>query len=111
MRLFDKIKEPVFLKEATSAEVHLAALQELSKTATGDIAAKIEQDMVRSQALSFSSRSRTIPQIFPNPPQYHHACVYFSLEKSQDGFDTVLTFLSAEAAKHSTCCSGVSQSI
>ena len=45
MGLFDKIKEPVFLKETTSAEAHLAALQELAKTATGDIAAKIEQDI------------------------------------------------------------------
>ena len=45
MGLFDKIKEPVFLKETTSAEAHLAALQELVKTATGEIAAKIEQDI------------------------------------------------------------------
>ena len=45
MGLFDKIKEPVFLKENTSAEAHLAALQELAQTATGDIAAKVEQDI------------------------------------------------------------------
>ena len=45
MGLFDKIKEPIFLKEHSSAEADLAALQELAKTATGDIATKIQQDI------------------------------------------------------------------
>ena len=81
MRLFDKIKEPVFLKEATSAEVHLAALQELSKTATGDIAAKIEQDMVRSQAL-FVSEQNNPPDFSESTPISSCLCMFFPRKKS-----------------------------
>ncbi len=38
MGLFDKIREPAFLKEDSSAETQLLAFQELAKTATGVLA-------------------------------------------------------------------------
>lgn len=45
MGLFDKIKEPVFLKEDSSAETQLLAFQELAKTATGALAEQLEQEI------------------------------------------------------------------
>lgn len=45
MGLFDKIKEPVFLKEDSSAKVQLLALQELAKTATGALVEQLEQEI------------------------------------------------------------------
>lgn len=45
MGLFDKIKEPVFLKDDSEAEHQLAALQELHKTAAGEPSEKLEQEI------------------------------------------------------------------
>lgn len=45
MGLFDKIREPVFLKEDSSAETQLLAFQELAKTATGALAERLEQEI------------------------------------------------------------------
>lgn len=50
MGLFDKIKEPMFFKDDSSAQSHLAALQELKKTATGEVAEEIEQEIRRVDA-------------------------------------------------------------
>jgi len=43
MGLFDKIKDPVFLKEDSCAEAQLLALQDLAKTAFGALAGQLEQ--------------------------------------------------------------------
>lgn len=45
MGLFDKIKEPIFLKEDSSAEAQLVALRELAKDATGPLAEWLEQQI------------------------------------------------------------------
>ncbi len=45
MGLFDKIKEPIFLKEDSSAMMQLSALQELAKTASGQLAERIDQEI------------------------------------------------------------------
>jgi len=45
MRLFDKIKEPIFLKEDSSAVSQLLALQELASTASGILAEKLEHEI------------------------------------------------------------------
>lgn len=41
MGLFDKLKDPVFLKDDSEANRQLAALQELHKKATGELAEKL----------------------------------------------------------------------
>ena len=45
MGLFCKIKEPVFLKEDSSAETQLLAFQELAKTATGNLVEQLEREI------------------------------------------------------------------
>ena len=45
MRLFDKIKEPIFLKEDSSAASQLFALQELALIASGIQAEQLEQEI------------------------------------------------------------------
>lgn len=45
MGLFDKIKEPVFLKEDSSVQSQLHALQELAKTAIGALADQLEREI------------------------------------------------------------------
>lgn len=45
MFLFDKIKEPVFLKESSSAVRQLEALKELQQKASDELRQKIEQEM------------------------------------------------------------------
>lgn len=45
MGLFDRIKEPVFLKEDSSAEAQLLALQGLAKTASSSLAEQLEQEI------------------------------------------------------------------
>ena len=42
MGLFDKIKGPVFLKDDSEAERQLAALQELRKSADGELAEALD---------------------------------------------------------------------
>lgn len=50
MGLFDKLKEPVFLKDDSEAERQLAALQELREKATGELAEKIDEEINRVNA-------------------------------------------------------------
>lgn len=57
MGLFDKIKEPVFFKDDSSAEAQLAALQELKKTATGEVVEEIEQEIRRVDAGIYGEKS------------------------------------------------------
>lgn len=57
MGLFDKIKEPVFLKEDSSAEAQLLALQELSKTASGSLAEQLEQEIKYVEAGIFGENA------------------------------------------------------
>ncbi|MGI5935357.1 MAG: NERD domain-containing protein [Oscillospiraceae bacterium] len=45
MGLFDKIKGPAFLKDDSEAERQLTALQELRKTAAGDLAEELDQEI------------------------------------------------------------------
>jgi hypothetical protein len=50
MGLFDKLKDPVFLKDDSEANRQLAALQELHKKATGELAEKIDEEINRVNA-------------------------------------------------------------
>lgn len=43
--LFDKIREPIFLKDDSEAERQLVALQEIRKTASGELADKIDEEI------------------------------------------------------------------
>ncbi len=68
MGLFDKIKEPVFLKEDSSADAQLLALQELAKTASGPLAEQLEQEIKYVEAgifgentIKYEIRSSHIP--------------------------------------------------
>lgn len=45
MRLFDTIKEPVFLKESSSAEKQLEVLKKLEKQTSGDLLKKIREEI------------------------------------------------------------------
>lgn len=45
MGLFDKIKEPVFLKEDSAASAELAALEELRNTAPPEVVKKLEKEI------------------------------------------------------------------
>ena len=45
MGLFDKLKEPVFLKDDSEADRQLAALRELREKATGEVAEKIDEEI------------------------------------------------------------------
>lgn len=45
MGLFDKIKEPVFLKNDSEAEQQLAELQKLKETAVGDLAEQLDDEI------------------------------------------------------------------
>lgn len=57
MGLFDKVKEPIFLKEDSSAEVQLLALQELSKTASGPMAEQLELEIKYVEAGIFGENA------------------------------------------------------
>lgn len=50
MGLFDKLKNPVFIKDDSEAEKQLAALQELKKTATGKLSDQIEQEISKVES-------------------------------------------------------------
>lgn len=57
MGIFDKIKEPVFLKEDSSASLQLAALQELAKNSTGKMADRLEQEIKYLEAGIFGENT------------------------------------------------------
>lgn len=68
MGLFDKIKEPVFLKEDSSAETQLLAFQDLAKTTTGALAEQLEQEtkcveagIFGENAIKYELRNSHIP--------------------------------------------------
>ncbi len=50
MGLFDKIKNPIFVKTDSEAEKQLSALQEIKKNLSGDALEKIEQEISRVEA-------------------------------------------------------------
>lgn len=50
MGIFDKIKEPIFLKESNSLQIQLDQLEQLSKTAGSATASRIQQDIRLVQA-------------------------------------------------------------
>lgn len=50
MGLFDKLKNPVFIKDDSEAEKQLATLQELKKNAAGKILEQIEQEISKVEA-------------------------------------------------------------
>lgn len=50
MGLFDKIKEPVFLKDDSAAQRELTELQELRATASGDLAERLDEEIRRVDA-------------------------------------------------------------
>lgn len=56
MGLFDKLKEPVFLKDNGEAECQLAALRELRERATGELAEKIDEEISRVNAGVFGEQ-------------------------------------------------------
>jgi len=56
MGLFDKIKEPIFLKEDSEAERQLAALQELRKQATAELADQLDEEIRRVDAGIFGEK-------------------------------------------------------
>lgn len=68
MGLFDKLKEPVFLKDDSQAEGQLTALRELRERATGELAEKIDEEISRvnagvfgEQAVRFELQNSHIP--------------------------------------------------
>ena len=68
MGLFDKIKEPIFLKESSTLPEQLAALESLLKTAGLDDAKKLEQEirnvkagMIGEQQIAFELKNSHIP--------------------------------------------------
>ncbi len=50
MGLFDKLKNPVFIKDDSEAEKQLAALQELKKNATGKLLEQLEQEISKVES-------------------------------------------------------------
>lgn len=68
MGLFDKLKEPVFLKDNSEAEEQLSTLRELRERATGELAEKIDEEISRvnagvfgEQAVRFELQNSHIP--------------------------------------------------
>lgn len=57
MGLFDKLKDPVFLKDDSEANRQLAALQELHKKATGELAEKIDEEISHVNAGIFGEQT------------------------------------------------------
>ena len=57
MGLFDKIKEPVFLKDDSEAERQLAVLQDLRKTASGELADQLDDEIRQVDAGIFGERT------------------------------------------------------
>lgn len=57
MGLFDKIKEPVFLKDDSEAEQQLSSLQELRKTASGDLADQLDEEIRKVDAGVFGEKT------------------------------------------------------
>ncbi len=57
MGLFDKLKEPVFLKDNSEADRQLTALQELRREATGELAEKIDEEIKRVNAGIFGEQT------------------------------------------------------
>lgn len=50
MGLFDKLKDPVFLKDDSEADRQLAALQSLHEKASGELAEKVDEGINRVNA-------------------------------------------------------------
>lgn len=57
MGLFDKIKEPVFLKNDSEAERQLAVLQELRKTAIGELSDQLNEEIRQVDAGIFGEKT------------------------------------------------------
>lgn len=57
MGLFDKIKEPVFLKDDSEAERQLATLQTLRKVATGELADQLDAEIRQVDAGIFGEKT------------------------------------------------------
>lgn len=57
MGLFDKLKEPVFLKDNSEAEEQLSTLRELRERATGELAEKIDEEISRVNAGVFGEQA------------------------------------------------------
>lgn len=57
MSLFDKLKEPVFLKDDSEAQRQLTALRELREKATGELAEKIDEEISRVNAGVFGEQT------------------------------------------------------
>lgn len=57
MGLFDKLKEPVFLKNDSEADRQLAALKELREKGTGELAEKIDEEIGRINAGIFGEQT------------------------------------------------------
>lgn len=57
MGLFDKIKEPIFLKDDSEAERQLAVLQDLRKTVSGELADRLDDEIRQVDAGIFGERT------------------------------------------------------
>ena len=57
MGLFDKIREPVFLKDDSEAKVQLKALEELRKEAVGELAEELDDEISKVKAGIFGEDS------------------------------------------------------
>lgn len=57
MGLFDKIKEPIFLKDDSESERQLTILQELRKAATEELANKLDEEIRRVDAGIFGEKA------------------------------------------------------
>ena len=57
MGLFDKIKEPIFLKDDSEAERQLATLQELRETVSGELADQLDDEIRQVNAGIFGEKT------------------------------------------------------
>lgn len=89
MGLFDKIREPVFLKDDSEAERQLAALQELREKAAGELSEKLDEEIGRvnagisgEKAVRFELQNSHIPMF-----------VLHDLYLEQDGLTAQIDYL------------------
>ena len=89
MGLFNKYKEPIFLKEDSSAEEQLKALNELAKTAKGKQLKQIEQDIKFVEAGIFGEKTIKFELHNSHMPMY----VLHDLNLEFNGLSAQIDFL------------------
>ena len=89
MGLFDKIKEPIFLKEESNAQKQLAALQTLREQATGETVAKLDEEISRVNAGIYGENAIHFELANSHIPMY----VLHDLYLEHDGLTAQIDYL------------------